>query len=35
LCGRICDPERYRLILRDRGLAENGYFPVYRQGEFR
>ncbi|MCB0628210.1 MAG: GNAT family N-acetyltransferase [Saprospiraceae bacterium] len=33
-CGRIFDPERYEEISRLRGGKADGYFPVYRQGEF-
>jgi hypothetical protein len=33
-CGRIFQPERYREILLQRGLADGGYFPAYRIGEF-
>jgi len=33
-CGRIFCQPRYREITQAKGLAENGYFPAYRQGEF-
>lgn len=33
-CGRILQPDRYREILRQRHLKDDGYFPAYRQGEY-
>lgn len=32
--GRIVDPEAYRELVERSGVAANGYFPAYRQGEF-
>ncbi len=33
-CGRIFDPKAYARIARARGVADTGYFPAYRKGEF-
>jgi hypothetical protein len=33
-CGRILQPERYREILRQRGLNDDGFFPAYQKGEY-
>ena len=33
-CGRINSPARYAEIIKNRGIAPNGYFPAYRKGEF-
>jgi hypothetical protein len=35
LCGRILDRDKYQEIVSARGICEEGYFPLYRRGEFR
>jgi hypothetical protein len=34
-CGRIFNRERYDELTRARGIRPQGYFPSYRQGEFK
>lgn len=33
-CGRILNRETYARIVESRGLAQDTYFPLYREGEF-
>lgn len=33
LCGRVFDPARYSQISQEKGIANTGYFPAYREGE--
>ncbi len=35
LCGRIFDRQAYDQIVKAKGVADTGYFPAYRAGEFR
>jgi hypothetical protein len=34
-CGRIMNREMYAEIIKTKGIAPDGYFPAYRNGEFR
>ena len=34
LCGRVFDASAYERITKMKGVAETGYFPAYRKGEF-
>lgn len=34
LCGKVLDRSRYEALCAARGVADTGYFPAYRQGEF-
>lgn len=34
LCGRVLDQDMYKYLSELKGFSGNGYFPIYRKGEF-